>query len=49
MRNQNHFFDKALLYYGSYEGFGAIFSLFVLVFILIPIKLVRLLVRATRN
>lgn len=49
MRNQNHFFDKALLYYGSYKGFGAIFSLFVLVFILIPIKLIRLLVRATRN
>jgi hypothetical protein len=22
MRNQNHFFDKALLYYGSYKGVG---------------------------
>jgi hypothetical protein len=49
MRNQNHFFDKALLYYGSYKGFGAILSLFFLVFIIVPIKLVRLLMRASRH
>jgi hypothetical protein len=49
MRNQNHFFDKALLYYGSYKGFGAIFDLFVLAFIILPIRLIKLLVRVTRQ
>ena len=32
MRNQNHLYDKALLYYGSYKGAGAIFSLFCFFF-----------------
>ena len=49
MRNQNHFFDKALLYYGSYKGFGAIFDLFVLAFIILPIRLIKLLVRVIRR
>jgi hypothetical protein len=49
MRNHNQFFDKALLYYGSYKGFGAILGLFFLFFILMPIKLIRLLVRASRH
>jgi len=49
MRNQNQLFDKALFYYGSYKGFGAIFGLFCLVFITIPIRLIRLLVRMSRS
>jgi hypothetical protein len=49
MRNQNQFYDKALLYYGSYKGAGAIFSLFCLFFITIPIRLIRLLLRTARH
>jgi len=49
MRNNDRFFDKALLYYGSYKGFGAIFGLFWLFFITIPIRLIRFMVRASRR
>jgi hypothetical protein len=49
MRNNEPFFDKALLYYGSYKGFGAILGLFWLFFIIIPIRLIRLLVRALQR
>jgi hypothetical protein len=49
MRNQNQFYDKALLYYGSYKGAGAIFSLFCFFFIAIPIRLIRLLLRTARR
>jgi hypothetical protein len=45
---RNNDFEKALFYYGTYKGFGAIFSLFFLVFIVIPIKVVKLLIRASR-
>ena len=46
MRRNNY--EKALFYYGTYKGFGAIFSLFFLFFIVIPIKVVKLLMRAAR-
>jgi hypothetical protein len=49
MRNQNHLYDKAVLYYGTYRGAGAIFSLFCFFFITIPIRLVRLLLRTARR
>jgi hypothetical protein len=49
MRNHNRFFDKTLLYYGGYKGFGAIFGLFFRVFITIPAGIVRLLIRASRH
>jgi hypothetical protein len=49
MRKNDAFFEKALFYYGSYKGFGAIFSLFFLVLIAFPVKLVRLLVDASRR
>jgi hypothetical protein len=45
---RNNDFERGLFYYGTYKGFGAIFNLFFLVFIVLPIKVVRLLVRATR-
>ena len=45
---RNNDFEKALFYYGTYKGFGAIFSLFFLVFIVIPIRIVKLFVRAAR-
>jgi hypothetical protein len=46
--HRNNDFEKALFYYGTYKGFGAIFSLFLLVFIVIPIRVVKLLVRPAR-
>jgi hypothetical protein len=46
---RNNDFEKALFYYGTYKGFGAIFSLFFLVFITIPIKVLKLLVQASRK
>lgn len=49
MRKNDAFFDRALFYYGSYKGFGAIFGLFFLVFIAFPVRLVRLLVHALRG
>jgi hypothetical protein len=47
MRGNNDF-EKTLFYYGTYKGFGAIFSLFFLVFIVVPIRVMKLLVRAAR-
>jgi hypothetical protein len=49
MRRNDALFEKALFYYGSYKGFGAIFSLFFLVFIVIPVKLVRLLIKVSQR
>jgi hypothetical protein len=49
MRKNDAFFERALFYYGSYKGFGAIFGLFFLVFIALPVKLVRLLVDVSRR
>jgi hypothetical protein len=49
MRNNDRFFDKAFLYYGSYKGIGAIFGLFWLFFVTIPIRLIRYLVRASQR
>lgn len=46
---RNNDFEKGLFYYGTYKGFGAIFSLFILVFIVIPIRAVKLLVQAARS
>ncbi len=45
---RNNDFERGLFYYGTYKGFGAIFSLFFLFFIVIPIKVVKLLMRAAR-
>jgi hypothetical protein len=45
---RNNDFERGLFYYGTYKGFGAIFTLFFLVFIVLPIKVVKLFVRATR-
>ena len=45
---RNNDVEKALYYYGTYKGFGAIFSLSVLVFIVIPIRVVKLLARVAR-
>ena len=45
---RNNDFERGLFYYGTYKGFGAIFSLFFLVFIVIPIRVVKLLVRTAR-
>jgi hypothetical protein len=45
---RNNDFERGLFYYGTYKGFGAIFSLFFLFFIALPIKVVKLLVRASR-
>jgi hypothetical protein len=42
-------FVSLLLYYGSYKGAGAIFGLFCLFFITIPIRLIRLLLRVARQ
>jgi hypothetical protein len=49
MRRNDDSFETALFYYGTYKGIGAIFSLFFLVFIFMPVKLVRLLVRMSRH
>jgi hypothetical protein len=46
---RNNDFEKALFYYGTYKGFGAIFNLVFLVFLIVPIKVVKLLVRASRK
>jgi hypothetical protein len=49
VRHNSNLFDKALFYYGSYKGFGAIFGLAWLFFIVMPIKVVKLLARASRH
>jgi hypothetical protein len=49
MRHGDNLFNKGLFYYGTYKGFGAIFGLAWLFFVIIPIRLVRLLVRFSRR
>lgn len=49
MRYNNNLYEKGLFYYGSYKGFGAIFGLFWLFFVVMPIKLVKFLLRSSRH
>lgn len=50
MRRQgDNLFNKGLFYYGTYKGFGAIFGLAWLFFVILPVRLFRLLVRTSRH